>query len=48
MLIGTALIFTVGAALYIWDFFRTRPRLEVVEGGTAPSDTTARARGAPA
>jgi nitric oxide reductase subunit B len=26
MLLGSGFIFTVGAALYIWDFFRTRPR----------------------
>ncbi len=26
MLLGTGFIFTIGAALYIWDFFRTRPR----------------------
>jgi nitric oxide reductase subunit B len=26
MLLGAGFIFTIGAALYIWDFFRTRPR----------------------
>lgn len=31
MLLTTAGIFTTGAVLFIWDFFRTRPRLEVVE-----------------
>lgn len=31
MLIGTAFIFTIGAALYIYDFFRTRARFEVIE-----------------
>jgi nitric oxide reductase subunit B len=35
MLIGTAMIFTTGAALYIYDFFRTRPRFEVIDDGAA-------------
>ena len=28
MLIGTASLFTIGVALFIWDFFRTAPALE--------------------
>jgi nitric oxide reductase subunit B len=44
MLIGTGFIFTIGSALYIYDFFRTRPRFEVIEeDATVPS----RARAAP-
>ena len=35
MLIGTATIFTIGAALYIYDFFRTRPRFVVIEDEAA-------------
>ena len=37
MLIATASVFTVGVALFIWDFFRARPRLEVVADRVAPS-----------
>ncbi|HLS81338.1 MAG TPA: cbb3-type cytochrome c oxidase subunit I [Steroidobacter sp.] len=33
MLIATAAVFAVGVALFIWDFFRTGPRLEVVKEG---------------
>ena len=43
MLIGTAFIFTVGAGLYIYDFFRTRPRFIVVEEGEV--ERAERARG---
>ena len=35
MLIGTGFIFTIGAALYIYDFFRTRPRFDVVQDDAA-------------
>jgi nitric oxide reductase subunit B len=42
MLMATASVFTVGVALFIWDFFRHRPRFEVSaddegleRGGTA-------------
>ena len=28
MLIGTASLFAIGVALFIWDFFRTAPALE--------------------
>jgi nitric oxide reductase subunit B len=39
MLVATASLFTVGVALFIWDFFRTRPRFEVVgEGAPAPAE----------
>jgi nitric oxide reductase subunit B len=31
MLLATASVFSLGVALFIWDFFRLRPRLEVVE-----------------
>ena len=49
MLIGTAFIFTVGAALYIYDFFRTRPRFTLIEDAEAArSDGNARARVSPA
>jgi nitric oxide reductase subunit B len=34
MMLGTGFIFTVGAALFIWDFFRTRPRFVVTEPDT--------------
>lgn len=40
MLIGTASLFTIGVGLFIWDFFRTAPKLEVTiepSGGMAPS-----------
>lgn len=30
MLMATASLFTVGVALFIWDFFRYRPSFEVV------------------
>jgi nitric oxide reductase subunit B len=41
MLMATASVFTVGVALFIWDFFRHAPRLEVVaeDGTTSPPDT---------
>jgi nitric oxide reductase subunit B len=44
MLIGTGFIFTIGSALYIYDFFRTRPRFEVVGDDAA---VPPRARAAP-
>jgi nitric oxide reductase subunit B len=31
MLIATGTLFTVGAALFIWDFFRAQPRFHVTE-----------------
>ena len=31
MLLGTGVIFTIGVALFIWDFFRTRPASETVQ-----------------
>jgi nitric oxide reductase subunit B len=38
MLIATASVFTVGVALYIWDFFRHPPRFEVmVDDPAVPS-----------
>ncbi len=38
MLMATASLFTVGVALFIWDFFRYRPRFEVVaeDAGAVP------------
>ena len=30
MLLATAGVFTIGVGLFIWDFFRYRPRFEVV------------------
>ena len=36
MLIATASLFTVGAGLFIWEFFRTRPRFEIVAEDAAP------------
>jgi nitric oxide reductase subunit B len=37
MLIGTGFIFTIGAALYIYDFFRTRPHFTLVEDDALPA-----------
>ena len=50
MLIGTASIFTIGAALYIYDFFRTRPRFSVIEDvpGPSPGERDVRVRGSAA
>jgi nitric oxide reductase subunit B len=48
MLIGTAFIFTIGAALYIYDFFRTRPRFEVLEDDRAAGLQARRVGGQPA
>lgn len=31
MLVATASVFMLGAGLFIWDFFRTRPRFEIVD-----------------
>jgi nitric oxide reductase subunit B len=38
MLVATASLFVVGAALFIWDFFRRAPRFELIEseGSEAP------------
>jgi nitric oxide reductase subunit B len=48
MLVATASLFTVGVALFIWDFFRTRPRFEVVgEGSTPTADYAKAARASP-
>jgi nitric oxide reductase subunit B len=49
MLIGTGFIFTIGSALYIYDFFRTRPRFVLTEDPDAAySDAPARPKGAAA
>jgi nitric oxide reductase subunit B len=41
MLLATASLFTIGAGLFIWDFFRTRPRFEVIaEGATTPNESS--------
>jgi nitric oxide reductase subunit B len=37
MLIGAGFIFTAGAGLYIYDFFRTRPRFRLIEDEAAPA-----------
>jgi nitric oxide reductase subunit B len=37
MLIATASLFTVGVALFIYDFFRHAPRLMVDEPASAPA-----------
>jgi nitric oxide reductase subunit B len=41
MLMATASVFTVGVGLFIWDFFRHRPRFEVIadEGEMARAET---------
>ena len=41
MLMATASVFTVGVALFIWDFFRHRPRFEVTEADDATAGETA-------
>jgi nitric oxide reductase subunit B len=43
MLMATASLFAVGAGLYIWDFFRYRPVLEVT-AGAASTEPAAAAR----
>ena len=43
MLIATASLFSIGAGLYIWDFFRYRPTLEVT-GDAAAADPSLAAR----
>lgn len=43
MLICTAFIFTIGSALFIWDFFRTRPRFVVAPEEEPPMPAQARA-----
>jgi nitric oxide reductase subunit B len=41
MLIATASFFAIGVGLFIWDFFRTRPRFEVIaEGAASPAQPT--------
>lgn len=39
MLIATAAVFAVGVGLFIWDFFRTRPRFETEGEIRAPRET---------
>jgi nitric oxide reductase subunit B len=49
MLIGTGSIFVTGCGLYIYDFFRTRPRFVVIDDeATRYVDAPPRARAAPA
>jgi nitric oxide reductase subunit B len=38
MLIATASLFAVGVGLFIWDFFRTRPRFEIIAEGMPPAE----------
>ena len=41
MLIATSTLFAIGVGLFIWDFFRTRPRFEVIaEGAGSPAEPT--------
>lgn len=47
MLIATASLFAVGVGLFIWDFFRARPRFDVVDDNPSPEhDRPATARAA--
>ena len=43
MLMATASLFSIGAGLYIWDFFRYRPVFEIT-GGAAAADPSLAAR----
>ena len=47
MLLGTAFIFTAGAILYVWDFFRTPPRLALTDDYAVRDPGIASARAAP-
>jgi nitric oxide reductase subunit B len=47
MLLGTAFIFTAGAVLYVWDFFRTPPRLALADDYAVRDPGIAPARAAP-
>jgi nitric oxide reductase subunit B len=41
MFIATASLFAIGVGLFIWDFFRTRPRFEIIaEGAASPAQPT--------
>jgi len=42
MLIATASIFTVGVGLFVWDFFRFRPRFEIISEDARPPAAPAR------
>lgn len=44
MLLATASLFAIGAALFIWDFFRYRPVAEVLGGETAVPPAAAATR----
>jgi nitric oxide reductase subunit B len=46
MLLATAAVFSVGVGLFIWDFFRMRPRFDVVtdEQAQAPARPAATPR----
>ena len=48
MLIATASLFTVGAALFIWDFFRAAPRFELTPEVEVAAEPTAPAASAAA
>jgi nitric oxide reductase subunit B len=39
MLVMTGSVFTVGGGLFIWDFFRTRPRFEIVSESVPPEQS---------
>jgi nitric oxide reductase subunit B len=41
MLVATAIIFAIGAGLFIWDFFRTAPKLEQTAQAAAPTAASA-------
>lgn len=46
MLIATSILFTAGVALFIWDFFRTRPKFAIVaDAAPAAREPIASARG---
>jgi nitric oxide reductase subunit B len=47
MLMATASLFTVGAALFIWDFFRHAPRFEVTAEESGPDGVLQKSTPAP-
>jgi nitric oxide reductase subunit B len=47
MLMATASVFTVGVALFIWDFFRHAPRFEVTAEDGDPDGTLQKSTSAP-
>jgi hypothetical protein len=47
MLVMTGSVFTLGSGLFIWDFFRTRPRFEIVSEPASPGRRGAELAGVP-